>query len=81
MSIADASLTDPVAEARARRITAPAVARGIRAHADVTQETIAREVGVSTTTVSAWEKGASRPSGELLMRYAATLRRLLEVSV
>lgn len=78
--IIDAPETRAVAEARARRLTAPAIARGIRVHAGVTQESIARAVGVATPTVGNWELGRAKPSGDLLIKYADLLRRLLEAS-
>ncbi len=39
------------------------VVRGLREALDLTQEGLARELGVTVSTVFRWEKGRSRPSG------------------
>jgi DNA-binding XRE family transcriptional regulator len=68
-----------VAEAgRARRRTAlttdvPALVRGIRAARNITQEQLAREIGVTFSTINAWENGRHRP-------IPALVNRLLDIA-
>lgn len=70
------TLTD---EVRARRaLPAPSMARAIRVSAGVTQERLAREVGVTRATVARWEASTRRPKGAHLERYAAVLAALQE---
>ena len=59
-----------------RRLPAPAVCRAIRLAADVSQERLARELGVDRVTVARWERGTRRPRGRLLCRYVNLLETL-----
>lgn len=58
---------------QARKLPPPAVARAIRATADVTQQQVAEELGINRVTVARWELGERKPRGELRLRYAALL--------
>jgi DNA-binding transcriptional regulator YiaG len=51
-------------------------ARAIREAAELRLADIAREVGVSVETVSAWERNKQRPTGENAIAYLALLRAL-----
>ena len=59
-----------------RRLPAPAMAREIRLAAGVSQGRMAKELGVTSITVSRWEAGSRVPRGELLVRYVALLDEL-----
>jgi transcriptional regulator with XRE-family HTH domain len=67
---------DAVEEARLRRQTRPERARAIRLAAGVSQESVARTLGVNRESIARWETGERRPRGELLSRYAALLAEL-----
>ena len=61
----------------------PVLVRGIRRSRDLTQEELARELGVTFSTVNAWENGRHRPIPALLaalQRLAAQPRRAEESS-
>ena len=51
----------------------PALVRGIRTARNITQEQLAREVGVTFSTINAWENGRHRP-------IPALVSRLLEIA-
>lgn len=55
---------------------APASCRAIRELAGVSQEDVARELGVSREAVSRWETGERAPTGERLVAYALLIARL-----
>ena len=58
------------------RRTIPELVAAIRASAGLTQEALARELGVSFPTVNSWERGRSTPRAshiEKLNRYADSL--------
>ena len=59
-----------------KRLPPPAVARGIRRAAGVTQRAMASTLGVNRVTVARWESGTRRPRGELRAAYASLLREL-----
>lgn len=64
-----------VDEVRAvRSLPSPSMRRAIREAAGVSQKRLARELGVSNTTVSRWEAGESTPSPA----YGRLLRDLAE---
>lgn len=46
----------------------PALVKGIRSTRGITQEELAREVGVSFSTVNGWENGKHRPIPALVNR-------------
>lgn len=66
-------------EARARRLTSPALSRAIREAHGLSQEAIAAELGVDRVSVARWEAAERRPRGPLLIAYAELLRSLLEL--
>ena len=67
-------------EVKARRgLPTPALAREVRRAAGVSQERIARELGVARVTVARWECGIRTPRGELLVAYASLLSELQRV--
>lgn len=67
---------DVVEEVRLRRLVRPERARAIRVAAAVSQQAVARSLGVHRQTIARWESGERRPSGDLLRRYADLLERL-----
>lgn len=62
--------------AEARRLCGNGEARAIREAADLSLAELARDVGVSESTLSEWERGAQRPTGQRAIRYLAVLRDL-----
>jgi DNA-binding transcriptional regulator YiaG len=58
------------------RLPSPAMCRAIRLAAGVSQERIARELGVHRVTVARWELGARRPRTRRAAAYAALLEEL-----
>jgi transcriptional regulator with XRE-family HTH domain len=62
--------------ANRRRLPPPAIASAIRREAGVTQERLARELGVSRVSISRWESGSRVPSGENRNRYADLLEEI-----
>jgi len=70
-------MADLIREVReARRLPSPALARAIRQGAGVSQQRIARELGVHRITVVRWEQGTTAPRGEVRSRYARLLADL-----
>lgn len=64
-------------EVRSRpRLPAPEVRRAIRQRADVSQDRMARELGVDRVTLLRWEQGTRSPRGAQLAAYAALLSDL-----
>ena len=59
-----------------RRLPDPRARRALREGADVTQDAIAKAVGVTRAEVSKWESGSRTPRGEALRRYLKVLDRL-----
>ena len=69
------TLTDDIQQAQ--QLPAPKRARMIRAEAGVSQERLARELGVHRVTLARWESGDSLPRGlEIRARYAQLLADL-----
>jgi len=67
-------------EVKARRgLPTPALAREVRRAAGLSQERVARELGVARVTVARWECGIRSPRGERLVAYAALLSELQRV--
>jgi transcriptional regulator with XRE-family HTH domain len=67
-------------EVKARRgLPAPALAREVRRAAGISQERVARELGVARVTVARWECGIRTPRGKLMVAYAALLSELQRV--
>jgi transcriptional regulator with XRE-family HTH domain len=63
-------VADPV-RGRARNASTtdvPALVRGIRTARNITQEQLAREIGVTFSTINAWENGRHRPIPALVAR-------------
>jgi DNA-binding transcriptional regulator YiaG len=72
---------DLVEEVRiAHRLPSPAAARMIRVTAGVSQERLARELGVHRMTVARWETGTRRPRGAARAAYAEVLQQLREAA-
>lgn len=67
---------DVVAVARARRRFDPAALRHLRRQVGVSQQALAREVGVDASSISLWEAGARRPTAEHLLVLMDVLDRL-----
>jgi len=68
---------DALNEARQRRhLPSPAVRRGLREAAGLSQAIVANALGVSREAVSLWESGARTPRAERLAGYVALLDRL-----
>ncbi len=59
-----------------RELCASGSARVIRQAADLSLAEVAREVGVSVVTVSLWERGRQRPTGQRALRYLDLLQEL-----
>ena len=70
------SLIEEIRESRT--VPTPKVARLIRVSAGVTQDRMAREVGVHRVTLARWESGESQPRGEGRSRYALLLAALAD---
>lgn len=68
------SLLDEVRQAK--KLPSPQTARMIRIAAGVTQERLARELGVHRMTIQRWETGERRPSGVHRATYAQLLDEL-----
>lgn len=60
----------------AKKLPPPERAKLIRLTAGVSQERLARELGVHRMTVQRWETGERRPSGAHRASYAALLEAL-----
>lgn len=60
----------------ARRLPAPALARMIRISAGVSQDRMAKELGVHRVTIARWESGERTPRGLTRVRYAELLEQL-----
>lgn len=59
-----------------RRLPAPAACRDLRLAAGISQERLARELGVHRVTVARWECGTRSPRSGLLLRYVEVLEML-----
>lgn len=57
----------------AHRLPSPSMRRAIRESANVSKLRIARELGVSPSSVAFWESGAHDPSPQHAARYLALL--------
>lgn len=64
------TLLDEVRQARSVPLPPPNTARMIRVAADVSQERLARELGVHRMTVHRWESGERKPRGLHRLLYA-----------
>jgi DNA-binding transcriptional regulator YiaG len=74
MSTLAPSLAPLTAKLQARReLPSPAARRALRTAAGVSQEDVARAIGVTRQCISWWEAGGRTPSGENLTRYVAAL--------
>ena len=60
------------------RVVASGAARSLREGAGLTASDLARELKVSPSAVSRWERGMRRPQGAVCRRYVRLLRRLAE---
>jgi DNA-binding transcriptional regulator YiaG len=59
-----------------RRLCATGEARALRECADLALAELARDIGVSESTLSEWERGNQRPTGLRAVRYLRLLRQL-----
>ena len=59
-----------------RELPSPAARRALRTAAGVSQEDVARAVGVTRQCISWWEAGERTPTGENLTRYVAALAEI-----
>jgi DNA-binding transcriptional regulator YiaG len=69
-----ATLIDEVRASR--RMPSPEIARMIRRAAHVSQDRMARELGVDRITLYRWENGLARPRPEAQTKWAALLEQL-----
>ncbi len=56
----------------------PALVKEIRRQLDLSQESLARQVGVSFATVNRWENGLSKPSHLGKSHFVAFCKRMVE---
>ena len=63
-----------------RRLPDPAVAKAIRIAAGVSQERLARELGVHRVTIARWEVGPRAPRGQLAVQYLRALDLMRDAS-
>lgn len=68
---------DPVALARVRHLVATGTAKHVRLSAGVSQEEIARAIGVTHASISNWENGIRKPHGHAALRFLAVLDGLM----
>jgi len=61
---------------QSRRLPSPQMARLIRVSAGVSQERLARELGVHRVTIARWETGERSPRGLTRALYAELLEKL-----
>jgi DNA-binding transcriptional regulator YiaG len=59
-----------------RRLCTTGEARAIREALELGVAELARDIGVSGSTLSEWERGIQRPTGERAVRYLRVLRQL-----
>ncbi len=59
-----------------RRLPPPRMRRAIRQDAGVTQQDVAREMGVHRMTIARWEAGSHQPRGARLVDYIRVLEML-----
>lgn len=59
-----------------RRLAVTGAARAMRQAAQLSGPEMAREIGISASTLSRWERGVTTPRGEAARRWASTLRNL-----
>ena len=70
-------LDQAVARARTRRrLPAPPARRLLRERIGLTQDDLARALGVTRPAISRWETGERNPRGRMLESYLAVLDRL-----
>lgn len=62
-----------------RNLPSPELCRTLRVAAGASQADLAEILGVHRETVSRWERGERRPSGEHLLRYLEVLEELRRV--
>ncbi|MGZ5212351.1 MAG: helix-turn-helix domain-containing protein [Actinomycetota bacterium] len=68
---------DTIEELRwARRLAESGSARVLRQGAGLSLMEVAREIDVTPSAISRWERGLRRPHGEPALRWAALLRGL-----
>ncbi len=74
-------LASLIKETRAlRQLPSPEERRNIRLEAGISQQELAAALGASRVTLSRWETGTRRPRGEMAIRYARALERLIKLN-
>jgi transcriptional regulator with XRE-family HTH domain len=63
-------------QARLRRLPAPSIRRALRMHHGLSQDQIARLLGVDRASVSRYESGERSPGAAIAERYLDILERL-----
>lgn len=63
-----------------RQLPSPEERRNIRLEAGISQQELAAALGASRVTLSRWESGTRRPRGEMAIRYARALERLIKLN-
>lgn len=71
--------TEVLKLARVRRLAREGIARRVRLDAGLSLADVAEAVGVAVATLSRWEHGVRRPTGEPALRYADLLAQLERV--
>lgn len=59
-----------------RELPLPISRRAVREQVGLTQQDLARELGVRPSTISRWESGVRTPRGEALVHYVRLLKEL-----
>ncbi len=68
-----------MAQVRVSRQLSPPLAKAIRVSVGVSQQQVAKELGVHRVSIARWESGERRPRGHLLTAYTDLLRELQEI--
>ena len=56
----------------------PALVKEVRRQLSLSQEALARELGVSYTTINRWEKGVSKPSRLAEVQFVSFFEKMLK---
>ena len=56
----------------------PALVKEVRKQLSLSQEALARELGVSYTTINRWEKGVSKPSKLAEVQFVSFFEKMLK---
>jgi DNA-binding transcriptional regulator YiaG len=85
LSMDELELLDELEKLLARRrssslLPSPARCRAIREKASLSQEDLARLLGVSRPALTRWESGQRKPFGDNCVRYLSVLERIEAVT-